>query len=545
MSAVATTERATEPPNPVHMATKPTTRWTTVNFGEAIQGVQTPLSWAFWNYGMEVACRRAFGAMGVLARSQVPTPPASDERMSGIFFGRAAGNIDFFHMVGDSMPGSSGDLIEEKLLGQRPAVPSRQSPRYYLIYPRVMAKLPVAAWKAPRVLPGILEEYRAWWRNVALDNPPPDLETAQLLVRESAERFADVGDPHTIVSLLGPQLLERLTGLAEEATGDPALGMDLATGFGGMEETQIISDLWAASKGELDIPEIQRRHGFHGPDEGQLETRSWREDPAPIEAIIRGYTDQGIADPREREREQIARREEASRQVLEGLPAWKRSGARLTMRLAATYIPARELGKASFLHAIDAARCSARIGGGILAERGLLDDPEDVFFLTLDEFTGTPDSSFVEKVAERRANHERYLKLELPPRWQGPPEPIEITPDAGEGDGVTRLEGIGVVGQVVTGRARVVHDPATAEFEEGDVLVCKTTDPSWTPLFMLANALVIDTGGQMSHGAIVARELGVTCVINTTTGTRDIRDGATITVDGANGTVEIAPESDD
>jgi pyruvate,water dikinase len=91
----------------------------------------------------------------------------------------------------------------------------------------------------------------------------------------------------------------------------------------------------------------------------------------------------------------------------------------------------------------------------------------------------------------------------------------------------------------VSGRARVVRDPMAADLEEGDILVCATTDPSWTPLFMLAAALVIDTGGAMSHGAIVARELGVTCVINTGTGTRDIPDGAMIAVDGARGTVEI------
>jgi pyruvate,water dikinase len=85
----------------------------------------------------------------------------------------------------------------------------------------------------------------------------------------------------------------------------------------------------------------------------------------------------------------------------------------------------------------------------------------------------------------------------------------------------------------------VVHDPHDADLEPGDILVCVTTDPSWTPLFMLAEALVIDTGGQMSHGAIVARELGVTCVINTVTGTRDIPDGATITVHGGSGRVAI------
>jgi phosphohistidine swiveling domain-containing protein len=312
------------------------------------------------------------------------------------------------------------------------------------------------------------------------------------------------------------------------------------TGFGGMEETQIITDIWSASKGELDLAEIQRRHGFHGPDEGMLESRSWREDPGPVEALMRGYKQQEVADPRELERERIRRREETEQRVLGGLPAWKRPRARLAMKLASTFIPAREIGKATFLHTLDAARCAARAGGAILAERGLISDPEDVFFMTMDEFTGTPDD-FTERVAERRANHKRYLGLELPPRWQGPPEPIEIQPDADRPDeGVERLEGVGIIGTEVTGRARVVHDPATAEFEQGDILVCATTDPSWTPLFMLAAALVIDIGGEMSHGAIVARELGVTCVISTITGTRDIPDGATITVNGSTGTVEIA-----
>ncbi len=384
----------------------------------------------------------------------------------------------------------------------------------------------------------MLEDCRTWWRDATLERPPADLERAQQLLRASAERFADVGVPHTIVSMLGPQLLEALSDLAEQATGDRALGMELATGFGGMEETQIISDIWAASRGEIELAEIQRRHGFHGPDEGRLETHSWREDPAPIEAIMRGYQQQGVGDPRELERERVAKREEAERRVLEGLSAVKRPQAKLTMRLAKTFIPARELGKASFLHTLDVGRCAARAGGAILAERGLIADPEDAFYLTLDEFTGPPDD-FNERVAERRANHERYLKLELPPRFTGQPEPVEISTDAAPSGGQTRLEGIGVVGETVTGRARVVSDPAAAEFEDGDILVCVTTDPSWTPLFMLAKALVVDTGGQMSHGAIVARELGVTCVINTVTGTRDIPDGATITVDGSAGTVEI------
>src|SRR5690242_8708684 len=104
-----------EPANPVHMATSPTTRWTTVNFAEAIQGVQKPLGWSMWNLSMEESIRLAFGALGVLSRSEVPVPESADERLSGIFFGRAAGNVDVFHRLGDRMPGSTGEGLEEKL----------------------------------------------------------------------------------------------------------------------------------------------------------------------------------------------------------------------------------------------------------------------------------------------------------------------------------------------------------------------------------------------------------------------------------------------
>ena len=532
---------ATEAPNPVHMASGPETNWTTVNFGEAIQGVQTPLSWSMWNFGMEIGCRRAFGAMGVFSVKEVPVPEAADERMSGIFFGRAAGNVNVFHLIGDRMPGTSGNVIEEKLFGEPVDPSARKPPEMYATYPRVLAKLPRAAWRSGRELPGILEDYRGWWRRSVFDSPPSDLPAAQALIRESAERFADVGVPHTVVSMIGPQMLETLSDLAEQATGDRSLGTQLATGYGGMEETQIIADLWAASRGDIEMAEIQRRHGFHGPDEGQVDTRSWREDPAPIEAIIKGYAERGIADPRELERQRIELREQVERRVLSGLPAWRRPQAKLAMKLASTYIPARELGKASFLHALDCSRCAARAGGAILADRGLLADPEDVFFLTLDEFTGEPDPSFAELTAERKANHQRYERGKLPPSWQGEPRSVEIE-EAASGDGGERpssLRGVPIVGERVTGRARVISDPAAAEFEPGDILVCHTTDPSWTPLFMLADALVIDVGGEMSHGAIVARELGVTCVINTVTGTRDIPDGATITVDGQTGTVEV------
>lgn len=93
---------------------------------------------------------------------------------------------------------------------------------------------------------------------------------------------------------------------------------------------------------------------------------------------------------------------------------------------------------------------------------------------------------------------------------------------------------------IVEGLARVVSNPNVDEPPSvGEILVCALTDPSWTPMFMMAEGLVIDIGGVASHGAIVARELGVPCVINTETGTIDINTGDRLIVDGSEGVVHI------
>jgi phosphoenolpyruvate synthase/pyruvate phosphate dikinase len=94
----------------------------------------------------------------------------------------------------------------------------------------------------------------------------------------------------------------------------------------------------------------------------------------------------------------------------------------------------------------------------------------------------------------------------------------------------------------VEGTARIITDHAKAyELAEGEILVCELTDPGWTPYFEIAAAVVIDIGGPLSHGAIVARELGVPCVINTGNGTRRIPAGARVRVDGGTGTVNLLP----
>ena len=118
-------------------------------------------------------------------------------------------------------------------------------------------------------------------------------------------------------------------------------------------------------------------------------------------------------------------------------------------------------------------------------------------------------------------------------------DPLPVTTGARVEPSVEPVRGIGASPGVVTGRARVVLDASALQDPIGpdEVLVTRTTDPSWVTLFLTAGALVIDVGGALSHGAIVARELGIPCVIGTGEGTTRIRDGAQVTVDGTAGTV--------
>ncbi|MGX9225229.1 PEP-utilizing enzyme [Streptomyces albus] len=89
------------------------------------------------------------------------------------------------------------------------------------------------------------------------------------------------------------------------------------------------------------------------------------------------------------------------------------------------------------------------------------------------------------------------------------------------------------------GVVRVVHDAAFTEVEPGDILVCATTDPSWASVLFLSGALVVDVGGPLSHAAVVAREIGVPCVVGTGDGTRALATGDRVRVDGGAGTVEV------
>jgi phosphohistidine swiveling domain-containing protein len=177
-----------------------------------------------------------------------------------------------------------------------------------------------------------------------------------------------------------------------------------------------------------------------------------------------------------------------------------------------------------------------------LAEKGAVEHPDDVAFLTLAEFREAVRTAHVDRalIERRRAEHAAWTRL-TPPRL--------ITSDgevpAGSYDRgrlpAGALPGIAASAGTAEGRARIVRDLAGADLHEGDILVTTFTDPSWTPLFLTATAVVTEVGGAMTHGAVVAREYGLPAVVGVEGATRLIRDGQRIRVDGTDGYVEICP----
>ena len=518
--------------DPLHMTSRPDTPWTTANVGEAMPGVQTALGWTFWRDACERAVRINFWRLGALRRSELPVPSEADERFSGVFFGRAAGNVRLFRQMGDRLPGTSADAVEEQIFGVgRTGEPSRPQ---YGRYPVAAVKLPAAAAQVPRRISGLRDSTDRWWRNT-VQSPPADLTAAVAVLGEAAVRFEEIMGWHCLATMLAQGFYEQVERLALSAAGAVA-PLDLLGGYGATEEVSLLDDLWCLAQGTLTEAEFLARHGYHGPDEGELSSRSWREEPAPLRKLVSHYVAVDDARrPRAVESAVAARRRAGETALLVRLSRPRQAAARVLFRLAGRFIPLREVGKAAFLQTIDAARLAARAAGQALVRQGALADADDVFHLTMDELTSgeVPAASVI---AERRRTRERYLDLDIPPTWFGVPEPLVLA-DALDG-GV--VEGLGVSAGIAEGTARVVTDAtAGADLEPGEVLVCRATDPSWASIMFLAAAMVVDVGGPMSHAAIVARELGVPCVINTGDGTRRLRSGDRLRVDGDSGKVEV------
>jgi rifampicin phosphotransferase len=192
---------------------------------------------------------------------------------------------------------------------------------------------------------------------------------------------------------------------------------------------------------------------------------------------------------------------------------------------------------------IDVGRLMALRAAHFLVQDGLLETPEAVFFLAGEEMIaalrGALSAAAVRHlITQRHLVRQRDAMRQPPDLFVGerPVYAAELTPQGPVLSGLPSSPGR------VTGVARVLRSPQEGtRLQAGDILVAPSTDPGWTPLFLLAAGLVMETGGYLSHGAIVAREYGIPAVLNVPLATQRIVDGSTILLDGAQGVVQLLP----
>ncbi len=184
--------------------------------------------------------------------------------------------------------------------------------------------------------------------------------------------------------------------------------------------------------------------------------------------------------------------------------------------------------------------------GREFAARGLLDTPRDVFFLTTTEVLGAVEGfglspNLKSIVALRKSEDASSAGRPDPPErieLRGPAIAPIWGDAAAEKDDTKTRSATGCSAGQITARARVIRDPRTQALDPGDILVARHTDPGWIAVFSNASAIVVERGSLLSHSAIVARELGIPCVVGLKGATQWIRDGEMIAVDGATGQVE-------
>lgn len=293
----------------------------------------------------------------------------------------------------------------------------------------------------------------------------------------------------------------------------------------------------------------------------ELHEPTWKEDPTPVLATIRSYVAQGGHYNFDRLTKDMA--DERTERVKSALANISDEEAR--ERFRGTIEAARKLQAAmeddnfylSWMWA-QVRRVALEVGRR-LAAGGVLDDPDDVFFLTKEEAENTLKdfaagiydlSHIVPLAGRRRAEWREQLVMQAPPYLGEPPEEIHdfLLNEFWGIRGRRQLEeaesdiltGLGASGGVADGTARLVLGPDQfGRIQFGEVLVCRSTNPAWTPVFSKISAVVTDQGGTLCHAAIVAREYGIPAVLGTIHGTRRIPHGARVRVDGDLGKVEV------
>jgi pyruvate,water dikinase len=343
--------------------------------------------------------------------------------------------------------------------------------------------------------------------------------------------------------------LRSLTALVALVRGDPK--SDAL--FRGHDDAAV----WAALCTEPSYGHLREafdRHldafGDRGASELKLETPTYREEPERLVALVRSWSGcaAGEGHAAGEEGAGVARR--AAEVLVDALPIsrlerglWRFLVARA--RLCLRQRESMRLARTRLFGLVR--RIFRRLGDELVAE-GRLEDPRDVFYLSIDELEDVVEGASVTNdlstlVRLRRAEYVRFAEHEPPSRLEtrGIPGLTRAGASSGATPAPSLLRGIPSAPGRVVGEAALVHDPRGTGTPPGRILVTKTTDPGWIFLMATAAGLVTERGSLLSHTAIIGRELGIPTVVGVEGATTHIADGALVAMDGGTGEVTILP----
>ena len=551
--------------------------WTNMNVGEAVPGVLSPLAFGFLERFLLDAIFSTFESIGL----------SVDRADSPVVSLRGRVYVDLVKTVSilSQIPGFSPSHL--RALGgefeRLDLVAPRQSRAGFLLrFPRRLPGFLLRSLRLPARLRRASADVSRWAATVqARDlSALPTAELGRMLERHMLETralidgwLACAGNGELLYVVLeklfarwlgaGPAELNRvMSGITGLKSAEPAavlwlLARRIAAHPTLVEALERSADLDGLRRALVENPRARavaddlqaflREYGHRCNNELDLMATPWREDPGFVLDTLRIYARMDEGDgPRELEQKRLEERQRALREMAARLPFWKRALVRRLLEECWKSMRLREEGRFHMVRGFDVARRLVRAAGARLVEERVLSDAEDVFFLTPAELDaalagqGSPAATG-EVLAARRREHEHNRSLPAPPSLLLDDEELPV---AGEPSSAVRfLRGLPASSGRVTGRARVLLDPADCKaLQPGEILVTDFADVSWTPLLFVVKALVMDVGGALSHVAVVAREYGVPAVVNVVDGTRRIRDGQTITVDGERGIVWLAEE---
>jgi phosphohistidine swiveling domain-containing protein len=277
--------------------------------------------------------------------------------------------------------------------------------------------------------------------------------------------------------------------------------------------------------------------GHRAVSEGELAALSWQDDPTPLFAALRPLLDsRRSAGFGHRSRGEARVADEDA--LLHRLPPLRRAVFTWVLTGAQDWVRERERTKSAAIALVDRARVLSRASGRHLHRSGALRRPEDVLFLHQSELIagleGTkPPLAALER---RKRRHEREGPLPAP-------REVDLSHDSAPAvDSSGALSGIGVSAGIGAGPARILRPGEAPTIEPGEVLVASVLDAALGPLLTSAAGAVAEIGGMLSHGSVVARELGVPCVVDVRDATRRISPGTRLLVDGGSGRVTVLAE---